>query len=182
VGDWFYNVRDAYKTPRQVVEMLVDIVSKNGNLLLNVPQRPDGTVDEECTYLLERLADWIRINGEGVFGTRPWQTATEGPSSVVISGFREDPVEWTAEDFRFTANGDVVYAFIMQWPEGGATTVRRLAAGQSPPVAGVDLLGSGPVRFEQTARALRIFLPERKPCDYAQCLRVRLPPRGGRPA
>ena len=73
VGDWFYNVRDVYKTPGQVLETLVDIVSKNGNLLLNIPQRPDGTLDDECRFLLRRMAAWMPANGEGIFGTRPWQ-------------------------------------------------------------------------------------------------------------
>jgi alpha-L-fucosidase len=175
VGDWFYNLRDVYKTPRQVVEMLVDIVSKNGNLLLNVPQRPDGTVDEECTFLLERLGAWIKVNGAGIFGTRPWRAAIEGPSSVVISGFREEAVNWTVEDFRFTAKDREVFVFLMKWPEGGVTVVRRLGAGQVPPVADVELLGGRPVRFEQTTRGLVVSLPEEKPCDFAQCLRIRFP-------
>jgi alpha-L-fucosidase len=174
VGDWFYNVRDTYKTPKQVAEMLVDIVSKNGNLLLNIPQRPDGTLDDECTYLLERTAVWMAVNGEGIYGTRPWKVAIEGPSSVLIEGFREDAVNWTVEDFRFTAKENTVYTFLMKWPEGGVTTVRSLAAGSVPTVLDVTLLGSGPVKFEQTSRGLVVTLPEQKPTEYAQCLRVRL--------
>ncbi len=174
VGDWFYNVRDVYKTPKQVAEMLVDIVSKNGNLLLNIPQRPDGTLDDECVYLLERTAAWIRVNGEGIYGTRPWRVSGEGPSSVVIEGFREDAVPWTVEDFRFTSKGNEVYAFQMKWPEGGYTVVRGLAQGQVGTVSDVTMLGAGPVKWEQTARGLVVALPEQKPCDYAQCLRVTL--------
>ncbi len=105
VGDWFYNLSDVYKTPKQMVEMLVDIVSKNGNLLLNIPQRPDGTLDDECHYLLKRLARWMRVNGEGIYGTRPWKMHGEGPSLVVINMFQEEAVPWTIEDFRFTAKG-----------------------------------------------------------------------------
>ncbi|MFZ6028012.1 MAG: alpha-L-fucosidase [Chloroflexota bacterium] len=174
VGDWFYNVRDVYKTPKQIAEMLVDIVSKNGSLLLNIPQRPDGSLDDECIYLLERTADWMAVNAEGIYGTRPWKVAIEGPSSVVIQGFREDAVNWTVEDFRFTSKERQVYAFLMKWPEGGVTTIRSLALGELPPLAEVTLLGSGPVPFEQTARGLMVHLPEQKPCDYAQCLQVTL--------
>jgi len=174
IGDWFYNVRDVYKTPKQVAEILVDIVSKNGNLLLNIPQRPDGTLDDECIYLLERTADWIKVNGEGIYGTRPWTVAGEGPSSVIIEGFREEAVPWTIEDFRFTTKGNVVYAFQMKWPEGGKTVVRSLAQGQAGTVAEVTMLGAGPVKFEQTARGLAVDLPKQKPCEYAQCLRVTL--------
>jgi len=173
VGDWFYNLRDVYKTPKQVAEMLVDIVSKNGNLLLNIPQRPDGALDEECLYLLERTADWIQVNGEGIYGTRPWKVAGEGPSSVVIQGFREDAVPWTVEDFRFTAKGDLVYVFLMKWPEGGKTVVRSLASGELA-VGEVSLLGTGPVPFEQTSRGLVVSLPEQKSCQYAQCLKVKV--------
>ena len=100
VGEWFYNVRAAYKKPAHVIEILVDIISKNGNLLLNIPQRPDGTLDDECMYILRELAKWNRVCGEGVFGTRPFRVSGEGQSRVVIEGFREDPVAWTSSDFR----------------------------------------------------------------------------------
>ena len=172
VGDWFYNVRDRYKTPKQVAEMLVDIVSKNGNLLLNIPQRPDGSLDDECLYLLDRLAAWIKINGEGIYGTRPWKAAGEGPSQVVIEGFREEAVSWTVEDFRFTAKDGKVYAFQMEWPESGKTVIRSLAEGKAARVASVTLLGAGPVKFQQTSLGLVIDLPQEKPSAFAQCLRI----------
>ncbi len=172
VGDWFYNVRDVYKTPKQVVETLVDIVSKNGNVLLNFPQRPDGTLDDECMYILTSLARWIKVNGEGIYGTRPWKMSSEGPSSVVIEGFREDAVNWGVEDFRFTAKGETVYAFMMKWAEGGRTVIRSLAKGSVPQITSVTLLGTGPVPFEQTVRGVAIDLPMEKPCDYTQCFRV----------
>jgi alpha-L-fucosidase len=178
VGDWFYKLIDDYKTPKQIAEMLVDIVSKNGNLLLNIPQRPDGTLDDECTYLLQSMARWIAINGEGIYGTRPWKVAGEGPSSVLIEGFREEAVPWTIEDFRFTSKGKQVYAFPMKWPEGGRTVVRSLALGAVASVAEVKLLGyDGPVKFEQTTRGLAVDLPEVKPTEFAQCLRVTLESR-----
>ena len=72
LGDWFYNVRSVYKKPGHVIEILVDIISKNGNLLLNIPQKPDGTIDDECTYTLKEMAKWIGVCGEGVYGTRPF--------------------------------------------------------------------------------------------------------------
>jgi alpha-L-fucosidase len=173
VGDWFYNVRDVYKTPSQVADMLVDIVSKNGNLLLNIPQRPDGTLDDECVYLLESIAAWIKVNGEGIYGTRPWTTAGEGPSQVVIEGFKEVAVPWTIEDFRFTAKGNQVYAFQMKWPEGGRTVIRSLALAKVRNVSTVKVLGfDGPVKFEQTSRGLAIDLPEQKPTAFVQCYRV----------
>ena len=165
VGDWFYNVRDVYKTPRQVLESLVDIVSKNGNLLLNIPQRPDGTIDDECDYLLGQMAAWIEPNGEGIFGSRPWSAAGEGSSAAEGGAFKEAAVEWSAADFRFTRKGDTVYAYQMRWPEDGQTLIRALASGETGPVAGVRLLGHGDVSFEQTGEGLRIRLPPVTPVE-----------------
>lgn len=173
VGQWFYDLRAVYKTPKQVAEILVDVVSKNGNLLLNVPQRPDGALDGECRYILDCMARWIAVNGDGIYATRPWKVAAEGPSRVVIEHFKEDPVDWTVEDFRFTAKDNAVYAFQFKWPEGGKTVIRSLASGSVPRVTAVALLGhDGAVSFEQTSRGLAIDLPEQKPCDYTQCFRV----------
>ncbi len=179
VGDWFYNLLDVYKTPRQIVEMLVDIVSKNGNLLLNIPQRPDGSLDDECLFLLQRLAEWMQVNGEGIYATRPWKIAGEGPSRVAIEGFREDAVFWTEQDFRFTSKDGKVYGFIMQWPQGSqagqppALVIRSLALGSAQKVTSLALLGhAGALPFEQNAAGLTVHLPEHKPSAYAQCLRV----------
>ena len=172
VGDWFYNVRDVYKTGGHVIEMLVDIVSKNGNLLLNVPQLPDGTLDLECTQLLDDLGAWMRACGEGIHGTRPFRVFGEGPSSVVIDGFTEDRVGWTASDFRFTRRENTVYAFQMAWPEDGRAVIRSLADHET--VTGVRLLGHGPVPFEQAHGILVVRLPATAPLDVANCLALEL--------
>ncbi|MFI5693895.1 alpha-L-fucosidase [Kribbella sp. NPDC051586] len=170
VGDWFYNVRDVYKTGAHVIEMLVDIVSKNGNLLLNVPQLPDGTLDLECTQLLDDLGAWMRVCGEAIHGTRPFRVFGEGPSSVVIDGFTEDRVGWTGSDFRFTRRENTVYAFQMAWPEDGRALIRSLADHET--VTGVRLLGHGPVPFEQAHGILVVRLPDTAPLDVANCLAV----------
>jgi alpha-L-fucosidase len=173
IGDWFYNLKDVYKTPRHVVDMLVDIASKNGNLLLNVPQRSDGTLDDECTYILESMGKWMSVNGEGIYGTRPWKEYAEGPSQVVIQHFQEDAVLWTAEDFRFTQKDGDVYAFQMEWPEDGKTIIRSLALESVPAVSAVKMLGhDGPIQFEQTQQGLKIDFPEEKPVDFVTCYRV----------
>lgn len=176
VGDWFYHLIYRYKTPQQVIEMLVDIVSKNGNLLLNVPQRPDGSIDDECSFLLDRLAEWFRVNGEGIYATRPWKIAAEGPSKVTIDGFREESVAWTEADFRFTAKGKQVFAFQMKWPEEeGRALIRSLALPKGGRVAAVQVLGSpGAARFEQSTEGLSIDLPAEKPCAHTPCYRITL--------
>jgi alpha-L-fucosidase len=160
VGDWFYNVRDTYKSPRQVLEMLVDIVSKNGNLLLNIPQRPDGTLDDECTYLLRQLAAWMKHNGEGIFDSRPWTMAAEGAQVADAGAFKETAVDWTAADFRFTHKDETLYAYQMRWPQGEQSVIRALASGQTERVVAVRLLGYGELSFEQNAAGLQISLPQ----------------------
>ncbi|MFI6676280.1 alpha-L-fucosidase [Kribbella sp. NPDC050470] len=168
VGDWFYNVRDVYKTAGHVIEMLVDIVAKNGNLLLNIPQLPDGTLDLECSQLLDDLGAWMRVCGEGIYGTRPYRVFGEGPSSVVIKGFTEDRVNWTDADYRFTRREDTVYAFQLAWPSDGRAVIRSLAGSET--VTGVRLLGHGPVPFDQAHGILIARLPDNPPLAAANCL------------
>jgi alpha-L-fucosidase len=91
---------------------------------------------------------------------------------VVIEGFREDEVRWTAEDFRFTSKNGIVYAFLMKWPEGGRCSVTNLAMDRGIPVKSVELLGHGPVRFEQDSRALSVVLPGKSPVPFTACLRI----------
>jgi alpha-L-fucosidase len=172
LGDWFYNVRSVYKKPGHVIEILVDIISKNGNLLLNVPQKPDGTIDDECTYTLEEMAKWIKVCKEGVFGTRPFRAAGEGYSKVHIEGFKEDAVDWTSSDFRFTTKGNTLYAFQMRWPEDNRAVIKSLTPAEK--VKNVRLLGVGNVPFEQPYGTLVIKLPDKKPTEYVNCIAIEL--------
>jgi alpha-L-fucosidase len=105
-----------------VLEIFVDCVAKNGNLLLNVTQRPDGTFDDECLNILKSMAGWIKVNGEGIYGTRPWTQAIEGPSRIVSGHFKEDAIAWTTGDFRFTSKGKDVFAFQMKYPDHRAAS------------------------------------------------------------
>jgi len=141
----------------EVIETLVDIVSKNGNLLINIPQLPDGTLDEECTYLLTQMGDWVKRNGEGIFGSRPWEKAAEGNAAVEGGAFKESRVVWTPSDFRFTKKRDTVYAYQMAGSEDGGACIRSLATDVSRRVGEVRKLGHGPVRFEQNTSGLNIL-------------------------
>jgi alpha-L-fucosidase len=173
VGGWFYDSRLIYKTAEHVIEMLVDIISKNGNLLLNLPQMPDGTLDEQCLWILKVLADWFSVNGEGVYDTRPWKVAGEGPTTPEQGAFKEGRAEWTGEDFRFTSKGRTVYAFQMAAPADGQATVKSLGLNAGVKVAGVRLLGSdAPVTFEQREGALVVKLPGERPGPCVSCLAV----------
>ncbi|MGY4923349.1 alpha-L-fucosidase [Streptomyces sp. 900105755] len=172
LGGWFYDVRAVYKSPAHVIELLVDIAAKNGCLLLNVPQLPDGTIDEECRHLLKELADWTDLCGEGVHGTRPYRDGTEGPSGVVVDGFREDRVAWTQTDYRLTRRGNTVYAFQMAWPGDGRAIVRSL--GSETEVVSVRLLGAAPVEYHRIHPdgELVVELPVRPPSPYVNCLAI----------
>lgn len=172
VGGWFYDVKTIYKKPHHVIELLIDIVSKNGNLLLNLPQLPDGTLDDECTFILREMAKWIKICGEGIYSTRPFRVYGEGPSEVIIQGFKEDEVNWTSSDFRFTQKQNILYAFQMRWPEDGRTVIKSLQPEEK--VKSVRLLGSGTVSFEQPFGTLVIHLPNEKPTNYTNCFAIEL--------
>jgi alpha-L-fucosidase len=175
VGDWYYDIRQVYKTPQHVIEILVDCVAKNGNLLLNITQKPDGSLDIECEEILRGMAAWIRVNGEGVYGTRPWAVAIEGPSRVVSGHFKEDAVPWTTADFRFTSKGHTVYAFQMRYPEHREAFIRSLGATTGRRVTEVSVLGAaGPVTWRQCEDGLLVQLPAEKTVAYVPCIKVTL--------
>ncbi len=172
VGAWFYDVRAVYKKPGHVIEMLVDIIAKNGNLLLNIPQKPDGTLDDECTFIVKEMAKWNKVCDEGVYGTRPFRVSGEGASSVHIEGFREDAVAWSSSDFRFTTKGKTIYAFQMRWPENNRAVIKSLTPAEK--IKSVRLLGVGSVPFEQPYGTLVVNLPDTKPTEYVNCLALEL--------
>lgn len=180
IGDWHYlralYERHAYKKASQVVPMLVDIVSKNGNLLLNIPVRGDGTIDPDEVAFCEDMARWIKVNGECIYGTRPWIVYGEGPTRLRGGSFNEGAARpYTPADIRFTTKGSVLYAIALGWPSDGRLVIRSLAlvGGAKGRVTSVRLLGHpGPLRFEQNAEGLFVRMPARKPCDYAYALRI----------
>jgi alpha-L-fucosidase len=180
MGDWFYSRHQAYKTPATVIHMLCDIVSKNGNLLINIVQRPDGSIDEASLNMLHELAAWMPVNGEAIFGTRPWTVYGEGQAAVG-GMFQEDRQNYTANDVRFTRKGNALYAIFLGWPktvagEEGKVVIKALAA-DSPFVTGkqykVQLLGSkGVIRTQRTEQGLEIMLPPVAPTKYAVAFKI----------
>ena len=169
IGKWFYDVHHPYKSPEQIIEMLVDIISKNGVMLLNVLQRPDGTIDEDAEFILDKLAEWFAINSEAVYGTRPWRTFGEGDTRVKIDGFTEEKTDWNLSDVRFTQKDGAVYAFLLGTKGGETVTLRSFA---EEDVKSVELLGYGPVEFEKKYGVLLVKLPERLPSICANTLKI----------
>ena len=170
IGNWFYDVHHPYKQPDQIVEMLVDIISKNGVMLLNILQRPDGTIDEYAEFILQKLGEWFSVCSEAVYGTRPWRVFGEGETRVKIEGFREDKTDWNRSDFRFVQKEGAVYAFMMGAKAGEAVTLRSFAEDD---VQSVELLGYGPVPFRKEFGVLVVQLPEKLPAFCANALKIR---------
>lgn len=170
IGNWFYDVHSPYKHPDQIIEMLVDIISKNGVMLLNILQRPDGTIDDEAEYILKTLGEWFSICSEAVYGTRPWRVFGEGDTFVKIEGFREDKTDWGPNDYRFVQKDGAVYAFMMG-AKGGETAVLKSFADQD--ITSVELLGHGPVPFNKEFGVLLVSLPEKLPAICANALKIK---------
>ncbi|MHB1033200.1 MAG: alpha-L-fucosidase [Pirellulales bacterium] len=175
IGDWYYNKNWKYRGADWVIHMLVDIVSKNGNLLINVVQRPDGSLDPEAEQVLTEMAAWIAINGEGIYETRPWLIHGEGPVRAKGGHFGED-FAYTAKDIRFTMKGDkTLYAFAMGWPADEKLVIRSLARfpGVTAKVNSVELVGyPGQLKWTHDAEGLVVQLPATSPCRYAVALRI----------
>ena len=170
IGNWFYDVHYPYKQPDQIVEMLIDIISKNGCMLLNVLQRPDGTIDEDAEYILAELAKWFEVCSEAVYGTRPWRVFGEGDTRVTIDGFREEKTAWARSDFRFVQKDGAVYAFMMGIKPGETAVLRSFA---NDDVHSVELLGVGQVPFHKEFGVLSVQLPEKLPTNYTNVLKIR---------
>ena len=175
IGDWFYNKHWKYQPLSWTVHMLVDIVSKNGNLLLNVVLRPDGTLDPEVETMLHQLADWSGVNGEAIYGTRPWLSFGEGEVRAKGGAFKED-FKYSAKDIRFTTKGKTLYAIAMGWPEGEQMLIRSLAATEDTNqnhIDKVELLGhGGELKFSQDTNGLVVALPGEKLSDLTCALRI----------
>jgi alpha-L-fucosidase len=175
IGDWFYNRNWKFRPVSWVIHMLVDNVSKNGNLLLNVVQRPDGSLDAEVEQMLGQLADWTAIHGEAIYGSRPWLVYGESAVRVRGGAFGED-FKYNAKEIRFTTQGPTLYAIALGWPEDGQLVVRSLAKPVSENtnnITAVSLLGyDGQLTWKQTADGLIVTLPEKKVSEYTTALKI----------
>jgi alpha-L-fucosidase len=175
---WGYVTNHEYKTVDSIVDDLIDIVSKNGCLLLNIGPKPDGTIAEVEQQMLREIGQWLSSNGEAIYGTRPWTVFGEGPTAVVEGPFADTKRRaFTAEDIRFTRKGDTLYAIALAWPESGILTIRSLAQGSQllpAEVASVELLGaSAPVSMTRDPKGLHVTLPPApEPRPHAVTLRI----------
>ncbi len=173
---WGYITGEENKTSNEIIDALIDIVSKNGNLLLNIGPRPDGTITQGQQDVLLGIGAWLKVNGEAIYGTRPWVVAEEGPTMANDGSFGDTkPVSYTAQDIRFTSKGDTVYAMILDVPATKTIAIRSLAAGSnsSAKIASVELLGSAEkIKWSQKTSGLLIRTPSSIPCREALAFKV----------
>lgn len=165
-SSWGYTENQDYKDSNSIIADLVDVVSKNGALLLNVGPRPDGTIPEEDQRILLEIGNWLKVNGEAIYGTRPWLVYGEGPTKVAAGAFSDtDRAEFTSADIRFTRKGETLYALPLARPADGIVKIRTLAAGLNTApgtIHEVELPGHGPVPFRRDRDALTVELPYRE--------------------
>jgi alpha-L-fucosidase len=186
IGEWHYNKDATYKTPKIVIDMLVDIVSRNGNLLLNFPLPSNGMLDSQEFAILDEITKWMSVNSEGIYGTRPWKTFGEGPAVAAAAAARSgndhqagafnerERKPLSAGDIRFTQKGQTLYAFAMGKPEG-QVAIPALALGSEHNVGrilNVEMLGSkGKLKWGQDASGLKIETTE-APVEHAVAFKI----------
>jgi len=177
---WGYIENDQYQPPEFLVHQLIDIVSKNGNLLLNIGPKPDGTIPDQIQATLLGMGSWLKANGESIYGTTPWKVYGEGPTQVIGGAFHDqDTKPYTTEDFRFTAKGNTVYAIGMGCPASGAegsASIHALGADKEAKgltFASIELIGSkDKVTWKQSPDTLNVTLPASMSCKYAYVLKI----------
>jgi alpha-L-fucosidase len=188
IGDWHYNRGvyndDRYKTSKTIIQTLVDIVSKNGNLMLNIPVRGDGTIDEKERKVVEGITAWMKVNSESIYGTRPWKIFGEGPAQQKSAkldgpGFNEGKGKpFTHEDIRFVTKGDVLYATAMGWPEDGKLDIKSLAKNNEYFPKEIQKIEWVPTKqslsFERNENGLIVSLPGKTSDDlnYANVIKI----------
>ena len=179
MGSWCYTDNLRIKPTSVVLHSLIDIVSKNGALLLNISPMADGTIPENQRKVLLDIGHWLRVNGEAIYETRPWKTfgegATEGEAGH-FGGVTDPKGGYTPQDIRFTTKGDTLYVISLGWADN-ALTIRSLKAGSDlypNPIGSVKLLGSrAKIRWSRTPDGLHITMPEKQPCEHAVVFKIK---------
>jgi alpha-L-fucosidase len=174
---WGYIKDDTFRSPGSLITELVDIVSKNGVLLLNLGPRPDGTIPEQAQQILLDMGRWLSKNGEAIYDTRPWKVYGEGPTKVTGGAFHDASNEgFTSEDIRFTSKGNTLYAIALGWPEGGKLNIKSLASGGAnamQKISNIQLLGSdAKLTWNTDANGLHVQAPTRKTGEYAYVFKI----------
>lgn len=179
-GAWFYRPNAQFKTPNELIDILVDIVAKNGIMLLNVPPDPDGKIPPVMVNLLTEMGQWLEINGDAIYGTRPWTVFGEGPTRLAEGGHKIEKIkiEYTNSDIRYTQKSDKeFYAIVMDRPEAEIVmkTLSTDIGALNSKIEHISLLGSDEnIVWERNERGLVIQAPTSLPSDHAHAFRIML--------
>ncbi|MFR9651792.1 MAG: alpha-L-fucosidase [Rikenellaceae bacterium] len=180
---WFYNDESPIKDANMLVDMLIDVTSKNGRMLLNAPPQADGSFAERVKKELLAIGDWLKVNGEGIYGSTPWSFYGEGPTYIKYPGHHgqgknrgRDIAKFTSEDLRYTSKGRNIYAFVLAKPADRVSTFAALGSKYMlypDEIKGVELLGSNKsIEWSHTPEGLRVTLPTGTPDSFAYCYKI----------
>ena len=171
---WGYNRRlpdEKYLTANELVDYLADIVSKGGNLLINIGPKADGTIPEVMQKCLEETGDWLSVNGEAIFETRPWKVFGEGPTLEETGFSSRDRYRFKAGDVRFTRKGNTLYVIMLEWPVNGEIVLSSL---KGTKVSKISMPGSKEnIRWNQTEEGLSITLPAGQGSPHANVMKLK---------
>ncbi len=174
---WGYIENDEFKSPDRLVDDLVDIVAKNGCLLLNVGPAADGTIPDQAQEILLSMGNWLKVNGKAIYKTRPWRIYGEGPTGTAEGHLSENKNKpYTSEDIRYTQDGKNLYAIVLDWPKDRKLLIRTLNRDMkvgTDGISSVSLLGSkSKLNWTRNAQGLTIDLPQTKSGDYAYVFKI----------
>jgi alpha-L-fucosidase len=181
---WFYQPRwdGQWKDANWIIDLLIDIVSKNGIMMLNVAFKSNGTLIEEGTVELEKIGKWLRLNGQAIYETRPWKVYGEPHKALSERhgrGDEQEKVVYSSEDVRFTRSKDnkTVYAILLGWPGNDKqVTIQSMNSTDfTERIQNISLIGHyGEISWQQTTKGLTLRMPHKQPCDYAYCFELKL--------
>jgi alpha-L-fucosidase len=180
---WSYVNNKRYRDGADYhVRSIVDVVSRGGVFLLSLTPKGDGSIPEEEKEIMRGIGRWMKVNGEAIYGTRPWKIFAEGPTVLRSmkkrnNGQVAEQWDWrkklTSKDIRFTTEGDALYVIALAWPEDGKLTIRSLGSDSGVEIGTVVLLGHGlKLGWKRTSQGLEVRLPAERPCEYAYALKI----------